>query len=116
VGFQERERRTSVTADGRVRITAAEGVREAVFAGLGLAVAPEWMFTPELKRGLVSPRRTVGLARFLRLIGLIRWARSSPAARSRADVVFTDRETSKQAVDWLDRGCEARPSAKPARR
>ena len=42
-----------MTVDGRVRITAAEGVREAVFAGLGLAVASEWMFDPELKRGLV---------------------------------------------------------------
>jgi DNA-binding transcriptional LysR family regulator len=38
---------------GRVRVNAAEGVREAVFAGLGLAVASEWMFTPELRSGTV---------------------------------------------------------------
>ena len=44
---------TSVKVDGRLRITAAEGVREAVFAGHGLAVASEWMFAPELERGLV---------------------------------------------------------------
>jgi DNA-binding transcriptional LysR family regulator len=48
-GFAE----TSVTVNGRVHITAAEGVREAVVAGLGLAVASEWMFAPELERGLV---------------------------------------------------------------
>ena len=44
---------TSVTLKGRVRVTAAESVREAVFAGLGLAVASEWLFEPELKRGTV---------------------------------------------------------------
>ena len=38
---------------GRVRVTAAEGVREAVLSGLGLAVASEWMF-PELKNGGVT--------------------------------------------------------------
>lgn len=46
---------TSVTVKGRVRVTAAEGVREAVFAGLGLVVASEWMFEPELARGTVRP-------------------------------------------------------------
>jgi DNA-binding transcriptional LysR family regulator len=53
VAFRKGSTETSVTVDGRVRITAAEGVREAVLAGLGLAVASEWMFDPELKRGLV---------------------------------------------------------------
>jgi DNA-binding transcriptional LysR family regulator len=44
---------TSVTVRGRVRVTAAEGVRAAVFAGLGLAIASEWMFEPELRQGTV---------------------------------------------------------------
>lgn len=44
----------SVAMHGRVRVTAAEGVREAVFAGLGLAVASEWMFAPELASGAVQ--------------------------------------------------------------
>jgi DNA-binding transcriptional LysR family regulator len=43
----------SVTIKGRMRSNAAEGVREAVFAGVGLAVASEWMFSPELKSGKV---------------------------------------------------------------
>ena len=42
-----------VTLAGRVHVTAAEGVREAVFAGLGFAIASEWMFAPELKSGAV---------------------------------------------------------------
>jgi DNA-binding transcriptional LysR family regulator len=46
---------TSVTVKGRVRVTAAEGVRAAVFAGLGLAIASEWMFGPELRNGTVRP-------------------------------------------------------------
>lgn len=44
----------SIAMQGRVRVTAAEGVREAVFAGLGLAVASEWMFAPELAAGVVE--------------------------------------------------------------
>jgi DNA-binding transcriptional LysR family regulator len=47
----------AVTLKGRVRMTAAEGVREAVFAGMGLAVASEWMFAPEIASGRV--RRTL---------------------------------------------------------
>jgi DNA-binding transcriptional LysR family regulator len=44
----------SVTIEGRVRVRAAEGVREGVFAGLGLAIASEWMFAPEPKSGAVK--------------------------------------------------------------
>jgi DNA-binding transcriptional LysR family regulator len=44
---------TAVTIKGRVRLTAAEGVREAVFDGLGLAVTSEWMFAPEITSGRV---------------------------------------------------------------
>jgi DNA-binding transcriptional LysR family regulator len=44
----------SVSVEGRVRVSAAEGVREGVFAGLGLAIASDWMFAPELKSGAVK--------------------------------------------------------------
>jgi DNA-binding transcriptional LysR family regulator len=44
----------AVTLNGSLRMSAAEGVREAVFAGLGLCVAPEWMFQPELSSGEVK--------------------------------------------------------------
>lgn len=43
----------AVTLRGRLRVTAAEGVREAVLAGLGLAIASRWMFAAELARGEV---------------------------------------------------------------
>jgi DNA-binding transcriptional LysR family regulator len=48
--FRKGGTETFVNVTGRVRVTAAEGVRAAVLSGLGLAVASEWMF-PELKRG-----------------------------------------------------------------
>ncbi|HYZ41306.1 MAG TPA: LysR family transcriptional regulator, partial [Stellaceae bacterium] len=35
-------------------VSAAEGVREAVFAGLGLTISSEWIFTPELASGAVE--------------------------------------------------------------
>ena len=44
----------SVSVEGRVRVSAAEGVREGAFAGLGLAIASDWMFAPELKSGAVK--------------------------------------------------------------
>jgi DNA-binding transcriptional LysR family regulator len=51
--FRQGNVESSVTVAGRVRVSAAEGVREGVLAGLGLAVASEWMFAPELKSGAV---------------------------------------------------------------
>jgi len=51
--FRRGAAETAVTLKGRVRTTAAEGVREAVFSDLGLAVSSEWMFTPELRSGQV---------------------------------------------------------------
>ena len=53
--FRQGAVETSVTVGGRVQVTAAEGVRAAVFAGLGLAIASEWMFEPELRQGTVRP-------------------------------------------------------------
>ncbi|MFP5076176.1 LysR substrate-binding domain-containing protein [Rhizobium sp. YIM 134829] len=41
----------SVTVSGRVRFTAAEGIRAAVMADMGLAVTSDWMFWPELQNG-----------------------------------------------------------------
>ena len=43
----------TVTVRGRLRVSAAEGVRAAVLADMGLAVASDWMFAPELASGAV---------------------------------------------------------------
>jgi DNA-binding transcriptional LysR family regulator len=39
----------------RLSFSAAEGVREAVIAGLGLAISSRWMMEPELANGSVVP-------------------------------------------------------------
>lgn len=43
----------SATVRGRVQVSAAEGLRAAVLADIGLAVASDWMFSPELASGAV---------------------------------------------------------------
>jgi DNA-binding transcriptional LysR family regulator len=53
--FRQGSAEVSITVNGRLRVNAAEGAREAVFAGLGLSIGgSEWMFTPELKSGAVN--------------------------------------------------------------
>jgi len=51
--FRKATAEVSVKMQGRVKITATEGLRAAVFADMGLAIASEWAFTPELKSGAV---------------------------------------------------------------
>ena len=43
----------SVIVSGRIKVTAAEGLRAAVLADMGLAVASDWMFARELANGAV---------------------------------------------------------------
>jgi DNA-binding transcriptional LysR family regulator len=43
----------NASVGGRLRVSAAEGVRAAVKVNLGLAMASEWMFAPELASGEV---------------------------------------------------------------
>jgi DNA-binding transcriptional LysR family regulator len=43
----------SVGVHGRVRVSAAEGLRAAVLADMGLTITSEWMFAPELATGAV---------------------------------------------------------------
>ena len=51
--FQKSGVTETIRLKDSLRITAAEGVREAVFAGMGLCVATEWMFQPEIEQGRV---------------------------------------------------------------
>jgi DNA-binding transcriptional LysR family regulator len=44
----------AVTLKGRLRVTAAEGVRATVLANAGIAIASEWMFAPEIADGTVK--------------------------------------------------------------
>jgi len=53
--FRRDTSETSVRIQARLTFSAAEGVREAVLAGQGLAIASRWMFAPELASGEVVP-------------------------------------------------------------
>src|SRR5215470_12587980 len=47
--FRRDSSELAVTVQGRLRVSAAEGVRAAVLANLGLTIASEWMFSSELR-------------------------------------------------------------------
>jgi DNA-binding transcriptional LysR family regulator len=51
--FRKATAEVSVVLRGRLKVTAGEGIREAVNRDLGLAVASEWNFSPELRSGKV---------------------------------------------------------------
>jgi len=51
--FRRETSELAVTVQSRLRVTAAEGVRAAVLADVGLTIASEWMFSPELRSGAV---------------------------------------------------------------
>ncbi|HEY3696720.1 MAG TPA: LysR family transcriptional regulator [Phenylobacterium sp.] len=51
--FRKADAEVSVSLQGRLKVTQAEGLREAVNCDLGLAVSAEWLFSPELKSGQV---------------------------------------------------------------
>ncbi len=51
--LRKADQEVAVRVSGRLRLSAAEGVRAAVLAGGGLAVGSEWMFAPELVSGEV---------------------------------------------------------------
>jgi DNA-binding transcriptional LysR family regulator len=91
--FQKGSTEASVNVTSRVRVTAAEGVREAVFSGLGLAVASEWMF-PELKSGAVK-----AVLRDWTLPPMELWAvfptGRRVSAKARAFVSFVEEELNK---------------------
>lgn len=52
--FNRNGTEVAVAVSGRVRVNAAEGVRAAVLGHMGLVIASEWMFSPELADGTVQ--------------------------------------------------------------
>jgi DNA-binding transcriptional LysR family regulator len=52
--FNQGAKEAAVFVSGKLRVSAAEGIRAAVLSGMGLAVASEWTFSPELAEGKVQ--------------------------------------------------------------
>ena len=86
--FKRGDATVDVALSDRIRMTAAEGVREAVLAGLGLTITSGWMFARELENGTVRE-----VLRDWTLPPLDLWAlfpsgrRASAKARAFADFV-----------------------------
>lgn len=88
--FRRESTELTVTVQSRLRVTAAEGVRAAVLADVGLAIASEWMFSSELRSGAVR-----GVLSEWSLPALDLWAvlpsGRAATAKSRAFVGFFER-------------------------
>ncbi|MFZ4834941.1 LysR substrate-binding domain-containing protein [Rouxiella sp. Mn2063] len=52
--FSQNGREVAMIVSGRIRVNAAEGIRTAVLADMGIAVASVWMFSEELAQGQVQ--------------------------------------------------------------
>ncbi|WP_250501287.1 LysR family transcriptional regulator [Caballeronia sp. GAWG1-5s-s] len=52
--FSQQGKEVAVVVSGRVSVSAAEGMRTTLLGGMGLAIASEWMFSPELADGTVQ--------------------------------------------------------------
>ena len=83
-----------VTLASRLRVSAAEGVRAAVIAGMGYAIASEWMFAPELASGAVRAVLTDWLLPPLDFWALFPTGRMV-TARARAFADFVEAELAR---------------------
>ena len=51
--FRRDSTEVSTVVHARLRVSAAEGLRAAVLADMGLAIVSDWMFAPELENGAI---------------------------------------------------------------
>lgn len=100
ISFTRDDISTEVVLQARLRISALEGLRAAVLAGLGVAIASEWIFDDELASGQV-----VEVLSDWRMQTLDLWAVSPAGARhasaqARAFIAFVEEQlaTTKYAV------------------
>src|SRR5690606_37861628 len=98
--FSRNGTEVSVSVSGRLRVSAAEGMREAVLADMGLAVASQWMFAAELANGKVQ-----AVLRDWRLPPVDLWAVFPSgrlvSSRARACVAFVEGLMAAQAAATL---------------
>jgi len=81
--FRRETTETSVRIPTRLSFSAAEGVREAVIAGLGLAINSRWMMEPELASGSFVPVPSDWGASERRLVGSVSEQQIADGERAR---------------------------------
>lgn len=89
--FRQGATELSVSVSGRMRVSAAEGVRAGVFAGMGMTIASAWMFSPELESGEVRAVLTDWSLPSIDLFAVYPTGRM-PTAKARAFTAFIDAE------------------------
>jgi len=104
-GFRQGTSETSVTVSGRLRVSAGEGVRESVLAGLGFAVGSEWLFAPELKSGAVQAVLTDWLLPPVDLWAVFPTGRQA-SAKARAFASFVESQMSISGFGVVGSGGE----------
>jgi DNA-binding transcriptional LysR family regulator len=88
--FRRETTELALTVQSRLRVTAAEGVRAAVLADIGLTIASEWMFSPELRSGAVKAVLSEWILPALDLWAVFPAGRAT-TAKARAFVDFFER-------------------------
>lgn len=91
----------SVAVHGRVRVSAAEGLRAAVLADMGLTIASDWMFKPELASGAVRRVLTAWTLPTINLWALFPSGRMA-SAKARAFASFVEGVMADSAVVHSD--------------
>jgi DNA-binding transcriptional LysR family regulator len=94
VGFVKDGVTREVVLKPALRISALEGVRSAVIAGLGLAVASEWIFTDELDGGQVCEALTDWELPRLDLWAVLPGGRQA-GPKARAFIAFVEEQLAK---------------------
>ncbi|HEY1412293.1 MAG TPA: LysR substrate-binding domain-containing protein, partial [Rhodopila sp.] len=89
--FRQGATERSVSVTGRLRVSAAEGVRAGVMAGMGVTIASAWMFTPELESGEVRAVLTDWTLPSIDLFAVYPTGRM-PSAKARAFAAFVEAE------------------------
>ena len=89
--FRQGATELSVRMSGRLRVSAAEGLRAGVLSNMGLAIASAWMFGPELASGDVRAVLTDWSLPLLDLWAVYPTGRM-PVAKARAFAAFVEAE------------------------
>jgi DNA-binding transcriptional LysR family regulator len=92
--FRQGATEVSVTVSGPLRVSAAEGVRAAVLADMGLTIASAWMFGPELESGAVQRVLTNWSLPPIDLWAVYPTGRM-PSAKARAFAAFVEAELTR---------------------
>jgi DNA-binding transcriptional LysR family regulator len=89
--FRQGATELSVSVSGRLRVSAAEGVRAGVMAGMGVTIASAWMFSPELASGEVHAVLTDWTLPSIDVFAVYPTGRM-PSAKARAFAAFVEAE------------------------